>query len=340
MAIYELHFFDLSQISTDDPDGFSNNGGYQFDPYANTVTIAPGAVSQAISVDDPTDNFFDDDAGTNQTLNGPATLNGNNYLDGTLIEMEYRTTVEDSVGNSYELLFVSADNDAFNIVGFVIYGAVPPFGEALTITSTADNQTGTYRYAESSPACFGQKTRITTLRGHIHAMDLRVGDHVVLADGTTARVELLLTSPTDPTCEDHVPIRLSKGCLGSGLPKRDLILSPQHRVWMGAAQALVPARALLCLPGVTLARDQAGADLVHVVLKAHDILLAEGLPCESYWPGRVAMAGLGAGCRRQVRAIMGNARPAAPMPDVQRSIHLLKGDAMAPAPQPPYSRAA
>lgn len=313
MANYDLNFFDLSQISTDDPDGFSDNGGYQFDWGVSTVTITPGAVSQVISVEDTTDTFFDDDAGTAQTLNGPATLDGISYIDGTIIEAEYRIIVEDSLGNPYEIQFVSANNDAYNIVGFVVHGPVPPFGEALTVTSSSDFPSGTYAYSTSSPACFGAKARIATTRGHIRAMELKPGDAVLLADGSTAKVELVLSSTPDPDNKDHLPIRIRAEAFGPGLPKRDLILSPQHRVWVPALCALVPARALTVLPRVGLARSEAGKDLIHVVLAHHDMLLAEGLVCESFWPGRTAMAQLPFVARRHVARIMGDAAPAARM---------------------------
>lgn len=323
MALYDLHFFDLSQISTDDPDGFSDNGGYQFEVGVNTVNITPGAVSQVVSVEDTNDNTFDDDAGLNQTLDGPATLNGISYVDDTIIEAEYRISVEDNLGNPYEIHFVSADDDAFNIVGFVVHGNVPPFGEDLLITSATDFPTGTYAYSTTSPACFGRTTRIATARGHIRATDLLVGDEVQLAHGGTARVALVLSSCTRSDDPDAVPIRIRKDALGPGLPKRDLILSPQHRVWIPGLGALVPARALTGLPRIGLARDKAREELIHVVLAHHDVVLAEGLPCESFWPGPVALNLLPPKARRHVQHIMGNAKPSAPMMPVQKARRLL-----------------
>lgn len=322
MPTQTLNFFDLSYISTDDPDGFSNNGGYQFDWGVSTVTIAPGATEQAVSVDD-IDSTFDDDQDANQTLNGPATLNGISYPDGSWIQSEYSMVVRDSLGNDYTLQFVSAGTDAYNIVGFVVQGPVPPFGEALTVMSTADNNSGTYAYSTSSPACFGRRSRIATTRGHIPAMNLQAGDVVVLADGNTARVELVLFSAATGVSKEGRPIRIRQDAFGPGLPKRDLILSAQHRVWVPALGALVAAKALVCLPRVGRVKSAAREELVHVVLRTHDVLLAEGLACESYWPGRAALSMLPEDARRRVRRIMGRAVPAMPFMRVQEAMRRL-----------------
>lgn len=318
MPTYNLNFFDLSYASTDDPDGFSDNGGYQFNWGVSTITIAPGATETPVSVQD-VDTYFDDDQDAAQVLNGPATLNGVSYPDGTWIQAEYIVTVQDSDGRSYTLQFVSVGTDAFNIQGFVVQGAVPPFGEPLTVVSTADSVQGVHSYSTSSPACFAPRSRIATPTGHIRAKNLKRGDDIRLADGRTARVALILTS----SGAEDAPIRIRKDAFGRGLPRRDLTLSPQHRVWMPQLGALVPARALTCLPRVGLDRDATGTELIHIVLAHHEVLLAEGLPCESYWPGDTALGLLPRASRREVRKIMGRATPAMPFMRVKEAIRRL-----------------
>ncbi|GGE36764.1 hypothetical protein GCM10011360_25670 [Primorskyibacter flagellatus] len=323
MPTQSLYFFDLSYISTDDPDGFSNNGGYQFDLNVNTVTIAPGATETPLSVDDD-DTFFDDDD-LGQTLNGPHTLNGTGYPSGTIIESEYVLTVRDSDNNDYTLQFISVNNDAFDIVGFVIQGPNPPFGEALTIVGRADNTTGTHSYATSSPACFAPNARIETPRGHVRAGQLRAGDEVCLADGGVARVALVLKSRAEDTEDpDRWPVRIRADALGPGCPKNDVVLSPQHRVYVPALQALVPARALTFLPRVGPVKDGSVRKLVHIVLRTHEVLVADGMPCESFWPGAMALAQLPEASRHRVAAIMGPApERAAPFLKVRQAIAAL-----------------
>jgi hypothetical protein len=70
------------------------------------------------------------------------------------------------------------------------------------------------------------------------------------------------------------------GAFEEGLPRRDLLVSPDHAFLIDGK--LIPARMLV--NGMTV-RDEAGCRSVtyyHVELDAHDVLLAEGLPAESY----------------------------------------------------------
>ena len=84
---------------------------------------------------------------------------------------------------------------------------------------------------------------------------------------------------------DVWPVRIAAGAFGEGLPGRDLYLSPDHAVF--ADGVLVPIRYLV--NGTTIAREAAGrVTWYHVELAdaeggaAHDVLLAEGLPSESF----------------------------------------------------------
>ena len=80
------------------------------------------------------------------------------------------------------------------------------------------------------------------------------------------------------------------GAFGPAEPARDLLLSPDHAVFRGGA--LIPARALI--NGSTIVQEPASsAHYFHVELPRHAVLLAEGLPCESYLDtgNRAAFAG-------------------------------------------------
>src|SRR5260370_23516332 len=73
--------------------------------------------------------------------------------------------------------------------------------------------------------------------------------------------------------------RVSRSAFGRGQPKRDLLLSPDHGVWCDGV--LIPGRYLL--NGVTVTQETVEAVTYwHVELAEHGVLLAEGLPCESY----------------------------------------------------------
>jgi hypothetical protein len=83
-------------------------------------------------------------------------------------------------------------------------------------------------------------------------------------------------------------VRISAGAFGPGRPCRDLWLSPDHAVYV--ADVLIPMKHLIngeaSPSGLTRGTiAQVPRDTVtyyHVELPAHGVLLAEGLPAESY----------------------------------------------------------
>jgi hypothetical protein len=137
--------------------------------------------------------------------------------------------------------------------------------------------------------CFSSGTRILTMRGEVAVEDLRVGDRAITATGEARTVTWTghRRLGTDrPMPADQAPVRIRSGAFGHGLPTRDLLLSPGHPVLVdaeadGRGGVLVP---VMCLVnGTTIARTKATqVTYWHVELDTHDILLAEGLPAESF----------------------------------------------------------
>ena len=75
------------------------------------------------------------------------------------------------------------------------------------------------------------------------------------------------------------PVRVAAHAFGPGHPKRDLVLSPDHAVFV--EDVLIPIRHLV--NGSTIVRIEPDAiTYYHVELPQHDVLFAEGLAAESY----------------------------------------------------------
>jgi Hint domain len=138
--------------------------------------------------------------------------------------------------------------------------------------------------------CFTTDTHIRTTRGEVAVEDLRIGDRIVTASGALRPVAWIghrdLDGAGKALPHDQQPVRIRAGAFGAGLPTRDLCLSPGHPVLVGADEDgagghLVP---IMCLiNGTSIAREPVSSVTYwHVELDAHDILLAEGLPAESY----------------------------------------------------------
>ncbi len=132
-------------------------------------------------------------------------------------------------------------------------------------------------------ACFVTGTRIATGEGALAVERLRVGMRVRTQFAGLAPVRWIGHREVD--CRRHPnpsqvwPVRVRAGAFGEGRPGSDLWLSPDHAVFIG--DVLIPIRYLV--NGKTVAqepRDTVG--YWHLELDRHDVLLAEGLACESY----------------------------------------------------------
>ena len=132
-------------------------------------------------------------------------------------------------------------------------------------------------------ACFASGTRIRTVRGSVAVERLRVGLRVRTHRGSLEEIVWIGRRAVD--CRRHPdpaavqPVRIRAGAFGPGLPARDLRLSPDHAVFVDGV--LIPVRCLV--DGVAIVReDVALVVYYHIELRTHDVILAEGLPVESY----------------------------------------------------------
>ena len=149
--------------------------------------------------------------------------------------------------------------------------------------------------------CFVAGTRIATPQGEVPVERLAVGDKVLTLNGDVTsemlragdmvaarlfgepirwigqrRIDLTL----HPEPEAAAPIRIERDSFADGMPHHDLLVSPDHAIFVDGM--LICARQLI--NGTTIRREKGwtSVDYYHVELDAHAILLAEGLPAESY----------------------------------------------------------
>lgn len=133
-------------------------------------------------------------------------------------------------------------------------------------------------------ACFTAGTRIETPNGPIAVEALRPGTLVLTAAGASRVVRWIghrrLDLRRHPNPATAQPVRILAHTLARGQPRRDLLLSPDHALLIGGM--LIPVRLLMNAMTIWQVRDCRTVSYFHVELDTHDILLAEGLPAESY----------------------------------------------------------
>jgi autotransporter-associated beta strand protein len=132
--------------------------------------------------------------------------------------------------------------------------------------------------------CYYPGTGIRTPSGDVAVECLRIGDSVMLADGGVLPVRWIGHNTVSTRFADPLrvlPIRIRAGALAEGLPERDLLVSPEHAILV--EDILVQAGALV--NGVSIIRECHVPETFtyyHVELAEHALLLAEGLPAESF----------------------------------------------------------
>jgi len=160
--------------------------------------------------------------------------------------------------------------------------------------------------------CFTRGTLIETPDGPRPVEEFRVGDLVQTLDHGAKAIQWIGNRAVSTSAlrrqPNLCPIRIRAGALGPGLPASDLIVSPQHRIMLSSRivaqmfdtdEVLVPARKLLGLPGVEVVSG-IPVEYFHILLDGHEIVIANGAPCETLLLGRMALRALGIEARREI----------------------------------------
>ncbi|MGJ8545206.1 MAG: Hint domain-containing protein [Sulfitobacter sp.] len=141
--------------------------------------------------------------------------------------------------------------------------------------------------------CFAHGTHIETDKGQVPIETLRVGDRIKTMDHGFQAIRWI-GSTTVPGLRLHAPIRIAAGALGNTRP---LWVSQQHRMLVsgagvqfhfGEAEVLVAAKYLAAMPGIDLI-EVPQIEYFHMLFDRHEIVFAEGIPSESFYPGSVGM---------------------------------------------------
>jgi hypothetical protein len=264
------------------------------DGYGSLVTLASfngtdGVAPQASLIVDSSGNLF----GT--TTNGGDTFDAANFQNGYGVVFEL--AADGSTPSGYSdtptvlgSFNVSASNDFPN-------GANP---YSSLVADSAGNVLGTTAYGGDSASngvvfevtnsgfqtvpCFCAGTKIATATGEIAVEALRIGDLVRTAQGGFSPVRWIGRKAVSRLFGDPLrvlPVRIKAGALGENVPRRDLLLSPDHALFVDGL--LVHAAALV--NGVSIQREMRMTELFvyyHVELADHALILAEGAPAETF----------------------------------------------------------
>jgi VCBS repeat-containing protein len=188
--------------------------------------------------------------------------------------------------------------------------------EVFSVTSTGGTSTITITInGEDEPPCFVEGTLIDTPSGPRLVQDLRAGDDVLTRDNGVQTVLWAghrWLDVSDPAKADvFQPVRVCQDSLAPGVPDRDILLSPMHRVVLrdpmvglmtGTDEALCPIGHLV--NGVTIYREEVReVGYHHLLLETHQILSSSNCDSESFYPGPLGLNGFSDSSREEVLSI-------------------------------------
>jgi hypothetical protein len=272
----------------------------------NDGPIAPGTASFSLDGDGRLVSFGSIGAGNSISLGGTSNVIEISNVIGSLVVFSESPGGSD-VEYGPSLPEIDATVSGFNLTDTIaVAGNIPIDSATLTAgmltlfnDGTAEaafqladypDPTGSFVVEQVSAsewdvtaACFAAGTRIATARGAIAAEDLREGDVVLTVSGGRQQIQWIgrrhikCSRHTHP--ERVMPIRIAPHAFGEGRPARVVLLSPDHSVFL--EDVLIPIRFLV--NDSTVAQIKAESiTYYHIELPQHDVVLAEGLPVESY----------------------------------------------------------
>ncbi|WP_241250450.1 choice-of-anchor L domain-containing protein [Paragemmobacter kunshanensis] len=180
--------------------------------------------------------------------------------------------------------------------GVLVVQSIDQLGETVLtyeVTDEAGN-TDVAFVKLSMIACFTEGTEIDVPGGRVAVERLLPGDRVETRDHG-AQVLRWVGRVTRAAVGADAPVEIAAGTLGA---HETLRLSGNHRVLLtgaraellfGEAEVLVKAKHLVDGRAVRVV-EGGEVTYLHLLFDRHEVVVANGLPCESYFPGDQAMA--------------------------------------------------
>ncbi len=311
-------------------DGSDNSGVFVTDMYFDvTASIAGDGVdgNDTLHGNDGDDIIYGD--GGNDTIYGD---DGNDTIYG---------------GEGNDAMFGGADRDTFKDLNAddVVDGGCAgddwdildltgsaPAGGGLTVTvvgpdSNGNGYDGYVTYYDSNGditgklefeeieqiiPCFTPGTLIATPKGERRVEELQQGDRVITRDNGIQEIRWIghkpLTWQQMDAAKHLRPVLIQAGSLGNGLPERDMLVSPNHRVLLANDRAslyfeerevLVSAKHLVDGKGIHRV-EAMGATYIHFMFDHHEVVLSDGTWTESFQPGDYTLKGIGNAQRSEI----------------------------------------
>lgn len=232
---------------------------------------------------------------------------------GDVIDGGTGDSTDDGVNDDFDTLDLRGLG-RFDIVGQTVDADGDSTSGTVNFLGGDGAVTGSLQFTEIENLipCFTPGTAIATPRGEKLVEDLKIGDKVITRDNGLQEIRWIgqrVLSGDELTRSPHLrPILIRAGALGHGLPERDMLLSPQHRILLNSDRAalyfeerevLAAAKHLIGIEGVEQVETRA-ATYIHFMCDQHEVVLSNGTWTESFQPGEQVLDGMGAAQRNEI----------------------------------------
>ncbi len=309
-------FPDTINIPDADGDLVTNNGKDVIDAGAGNDTVYGADDDDTIlggTGDDYLDGGVDDDLifggdGQDTIIGGEGTDNlSGGYGSDTFLGGNAGDVVvggEDADGNDWDVLDLNGSN-----VDFVTYTSADREDGIVTFN---DGSTMTFSEIENVIPCFTPGTMIATARGEVPVENLKEGDKVITRDNGIQEIAWVghkEMSGKQLIANPHLkPVLVKAGSLGHGLPERDMMVSPNHRLLVASdltqlyfeeREVLAAAKHLVGSAGIHQV-DVMATTYIHFMFERHEVVLSNGSWTESFQPGDYSLKGIGNSQRNEI----------------------------------------
>jgi Ca2+-binding RTX toxin-like protein len=289
------------------------------------------------------DNDLVDGGAGNDTVLGGGTGND------TLLGGDDRDTFSDA--GAGDTVDGGTGGDDFDVLDLSGQGDFQFQDGSVTTDADGDSRSGTIEFLNSDGSvsgtldfaeiediipCFTPGTVIATPKGERLVEDLREGDRVITRDNGLQEIRWVgrrdLTGQELCQAPNLKPVLIRAGSLGRGLPERDMMVSPQHRLlinnersalYFDEREVLAAAKHLTGMQGVDTV-EASGVSYIHFMFDQHEVVLSNGSWTESFQPGEQVMDGMGTAQRNEIYDLFPDLREAEGLKDYQAARRSLK----------------
>ncbi len=249
---------------------------------------------------------------------GADTLDGGAGADTMTGGADQDTFVNVTAGDVIDGSETGIDHDVINMAGagpyHVNYDPLNSENGTIDFLDADGNVTGTLTFTniEEIVPCFTPGSLIATDRGARPVEALREGDRVITRDRGYQEIRWIGARQVDRSwmarAPHLAPVLIRAGALGEGIPARDMMVSPNHRMLMvdsgnwslfGEREVLAAAKHLVGRPGIERA-VVAQIGYIHLMFDRHEVISADNCWSESFQPGDYVMEGMDEAQRAEI----------------------------------------